>query len=574
MYVREAAAPIDKAAPCLDEWCDRLGLWLLPNKSNFAKDPCHNFYEYVCYDWSVGREDTSFLGSVVGSAYNIISDRIARSTMPALTRNDLDLFVAFTKVCLADPSFNDSVSEWMSLIRYEMGDDFLVLRSWNWSRIVQATIRHNLLYGLPTIAGVRVGRTQHQPNRAGLFLSVDACLITLFSLSSGDTPAIVSLLTEIIDELPEFGDVVNAATQVKRLALAINLKRGAPFEEKMSCRSLGAIARGVDASTWLKEINRYVPANMTLDNDSDVRIREVTRHSDLYHAFEGRPPAIRALYINLLTVGQILQYRQSHATNVLPKLRVCMHASRNAFRNLWVKLVMDVAGLQLRPLSGPTVENDTVYRAPQLSIGYHMPQYLVQTSAFQVKRSYNQFIDEYSLSGDREAINLKPTYNVDDLTISVHFFLLFPPVFYVYREEQFHNFATLGVLLALELIREAGRRSLLDWQAAAERGQTCRLEPATGSDAQIKELFIWELAVGAALRSLEIYAKRTMSPLETLHYGKQLRQVFFERFCMLSCMPKNTESTKQRCVVPSMNLLEFSVAFQCAEKGTRKCGET
>ncbi|KAL1425596.1 hypothetical protein MTO96_019025 [Rhipicephalus appendiculatus] len=559
-----------------DEWCDRLGLWLLPNKTNLAKDPCVDFYEYVCYDWSVGRETTPFLGSIVDSAYRIISQRIERSTLPPETRNDLDLFVAFIK----------------------------------------ATIKQNLVYGLPTIVGVRVGRSQSRPDQTGLFLSVDGCLITLFSLNSSDTRAIESLIREIVHELPEFRDVINAATQLTRLALAINLTRGAPTEEVMHCRSLGVIVRGVNASTWLKEINRYVPANVTLNNGSWMYVHEVTNHGKLYRALQGRPSEIRALYINLITVGQILQYRQSHATQVQSKLRVCMHASRDAFRNLWVQLMMDVAGLhvlakyleklfediklglvadlkarnvtglsmlaveallnktQLQSFVVSKLENDTVYKAPQLSIGYHMPQYLVQTSAFQTQRSFNQLVDEYSLVGDKEEITFKPKYNTDDLTISLHFFMLFPPVFYVYREELFHNFATLGVLLALELIKEASRRFLLNTQAAAQSGQTCPLEPA--SDTEIQELIVWQLGVGAALRSLEMYAKQSMSPLETMLYGQRLRMVFFERFCMLSCMPPDLETKqyKRRCVLPAMNLREFSVAYQCAPKGTHGCSQT
>ncbi|KAL3183430.1 hypothetical protein MRX96_033550 [Rhipicephalus microplus] len=554
MYVREVVVQADEVTPCQDEWCDRLGLWLLPNKSNLAKEPCVDFYGYVCYDWTVGRENKPLLGDVAETAYRMISDRIEKSTLPPEMRNDLDMFVAFIKVCLADPSFNDTVSEWMSLIRYELGKDFLVLRDWNLSRIVQATIKHNLIYGLPTIMGLRVGRSHFQPTQARLFLSVDGCFITLFSLSSGDSRAIESLIGEIIDELPEFRDVINAVTQVKRLALAINLIRGKLTEELMSCRNLHVIVRGVDSSTWLKEINRYVPVNATLNNASVLHVREVTSHGELQRVLLERPFEITALYINLIMVGQILQYRQRHAAYVDSKLHVCMHASRDAFRNQWSKLMMDVAGLhvmvkylenlfkdikhglvndlrarnvtglsmlavgallnktQLRPLIDFKIENDTVYRAPQLSIGYHMPQYLVQTSAFQTKRSFHQIMDEYSLVSNKEPFTLIPKYNINDLSISVHFFMLFPPVFYVYREEQFHNFATLGVLMALELIREAGRRSLLNSRAAAQSGQTCGLQPATGNDTQIQELLVWELGVSAALRSLDIYAKRTMSP--------------------------------------------------------------
>lgn len=613
MYVRESSAQVNAVAPCHDEWCDRLGLWLLPNKSHQEKDPCDDFYERVCYEWNVGRENTSFVSSVVDSAYSIISERISRSPMPPVTRNDLDQFVAFIKVCLADPSFNDTVSEWMSLIRYEMRDDFLVLQTWNWSRMIQAVIKKSLLYGLQTIVGVRVGHRQDDPNKAGLFLSVDGSLISLFSLTSNDTRAIMSLLREIIDELPEFRNVTNAATQVKRMALAVHLKkRGRLVMGSMTCQNLSFIARGVEASTWLEEINRYVPAASRLDRYSIVHSYETIHLRDLFSALEEYPIETRALYINVLMVGQILQYRYDHATRMLPKLRVCMHASRNAFRNQWAKLMMDAAGLRvqvkylgslfenvkegvilhlerrkvsdltklavaalvnktkLRPMSSVKTQNDAIYRAPQLAIGYHMPQYFLQTSAFQSQRSINQLVDAYGLIDDKGENTLKPMYNMNDLTIGVHFLLLFPPVFYVYREEQFHNFATLGVLLALELIREAGRRSLLDWRVANASAR-CHVD----SESDARELFNWELALGSALGSLEMYARQRMSPVESLIYGKRLKQVFFERFCMLSCkLPGiTTRGYKKRCMLPLLNVAEFAVAYHCANKSTHWCSE-
>ncbi|KAH7933932.1 hypothetical protein HPB49_019326 [Dermacentor silvarum] len=586
MYVHDSAAQVITLQSCRGDWCDRLGLWLLPNKSNPEKDPCDNFYERVCYDWNMGRENTSFVRGVVDSAYSFIIGRISRSSMPSLIRNDLDRFVAFLRVCMADPSFNDTVSEWMSLIRYELGDDFLVLRQWNWSRLMQAAIKMSLVYGLQTIVDVRVGRRQDKPDKAGLFLLVDGCLISLFSLNRSDTRAIMSLLREIIDELPEFRDVTNAATQVKDIAYFIHLKRKEPVKKTMLCQNLGSIVRGVDASTWLREINRYVPANMSLENDCIVHTHEATDHRNLFPALEEYPAETRALYINVLVVGQVLRYRYSYVTRAMSKLHVCMHASRDAFRHLWVKLMMDAAGLQvqvrylsrlfedikqgviahlerregsnvtklamvalinktkLRPISSAKIENEGIYRTPELAIGYHMPQYYLQT---------------------------------------VPFLLLFPPVFYVYRDEQYHNFATLGVLLALELIREAGRRSLLDWRAANESAQ-CRTElylrlPGTGSDEPAQqaatEVFMWELAVRAALRSLEKYAKQSMSPVEASSYGEQLKRVFFERFCMLSCVlpGDNTTSNMKHCMLPLMNMAEFAVAYRCAAKSSTRCGE-
>ncbi|XP_065300390.1 uncharacterized protein [Dermacentor albipictus] len=625
MYVRDSDAQIIRLQSCHGEWCDRLGLWLLPNKSNPEKDPCENFYERVCYEWSMGRENTTFVRSVVDYAYNFVIGRISRSPMPSFIRNDLDQFVAFLKVCMSDPSFSDTVSGWMSLIRYELGDDYLVLRQWNWSRIMQAVIKKSLVYGLQTIVDVRVGRRPDKPDKAGLFLSVDGCIISLFSLNRSDTRAIMSLLREIIDELPEFQYVTDAAAQVKDIAFSIHQKRKEPVKKSMLCQNLESIARGVDTSTWLSEINQYVSANMSLENDCIVQTHETTDYRNLFPTLEEYPTEIRALYINVLMVGQVLRYRYSYVTHMLSKLHVCMHASRGAFRHLWVKLMMDAAGLQvqvrylsnlfegvkqeviahleriegskvtkvamvalinkteLRPISSAKIMNESLYRYPQLVVGYHMPQYFLQTLAAQAKRSVNQVMDEDSMIDFKGEAILKPTYNTDDLTISVPFLLLFPPVFYVYREEQFHNFATLGVLLALELVREAGRRSLLDLRAANENAR-CRIQrylrlPGTGSvdpaQHDATEVFMWELAVRAALSSLENYTEQSMSSIEASSYGEQLKQVFFERFCMLSCaLPgDDTTSGMKHCVLPLMNIAEFAVTYRCATKSSTRCGE-
>ncbi|KAK8774956.1 hypothetical protein V5799_010511 [Amblyomma americanum] len=629
MYVGDSVPEVVALRTCYDQWCDRLGLRVLPNKSNQGRDPCGNFYLRVCYEWNVGHENTGFVGGVIDSAYGYTRDRIYRSQMPAVVRNDLDHFVIFLRVCLEDAHFQAPLSEWMALIRYELRHDFLVKPHWNWSRMVRSVIKKSLVDGLQTIVGVRVGR-QERSQKADLFLFVDGCLLSLLSVKTNQTRVVASLLAEIIDELPEFRDRMDVVAAVIRMSLAISRERKYVVKRQAYCSELASFTTGVGAATWVNEINRHVPADMRLADECMMMVYERISRSRLFNLLEEQSTEARALYINLLMVGQVLRFRYGLVASAQPKLRVCMQASRGAFRHLWVRLMMDVVHLhvqvryleelfenikqgivadlerrggsnvtklavvalvnktQLRNMSRASVADEAVYRGPHLAVGYRLPQYFLQTLAFQTKRSVNFLVDDESLADDEEMTSLRPVYIQRDLTISVPFFFLFRPLFFVFDEEQYHNFATVGVLMAVQLIEEANRRSLLD-KNAANKSATCRVERylktvGTGGDQPASPrppsvLFAWEVAVNVALRSMEKYVQRNMSPMEKLKYMAQLRRIFFERFCMLSCAlpPVPNISNMQRCLLPLMNMPEFADAYSCSSGSnmfpSERCGE-
>lgn len=620
------AAPL-RAYSCTDMDCPFIARYLV-DRSNRTINPCDDFYERVCYSWLHGDGKLGYLSNTAQTYFKQLEESLLKMDLPPKEASGRHVFVGLYFSCLHHFDDKTPFSQILNVVREELGDSVFLKPTSKWPDIFDTLITLALDYDIASLFRIAVLPGMGEGGHPYISLTTVGSLRRLLGVSQEIIDS-SSFIDEIVQEFSDFVHMADPVGDVRDLDSNFSARDAAVDETSIHLKDLEKLFPSVSHTFWMNRINRRLqrevgdadgrtdPHHAVVDAHTTVLLAGHLQIWDLFEAlFNLKNPNVARLYINVMTAANTLRFEFMKTRFEVSRSYVCLELIRKAVKLNWAELVVDVSnfgtqavvlksffedvranlvsilvnktwlGIETRLISA-TLVNKTLLKAfegpphfipagfedaPTLSRGAPFVQNYLRALGFQAKA-----ILRHPLPSLREAyldtqLAHVPVFAAYFLQFSVPTYLTLRDVFFVNDDEYFHNFATLGVLIAHAFMEGVVHYYRPPWDALHPRS-SCKLEQYRSvftehakSNFDDSAVYALEVAVRAAFESLRRYSARKLAPSVLQVYWKPLSRIFFERYCLLTCenaIVRGYRRTRQHCVMPLQAMSGFASAYDC-----------
>ncbi|XP_064486576.1 neprilysin-1-like [Ornithodoros turicata] len=611
------------AAHCITEDC-HASLAYLDNVTDSRIDPCLDFFGHVCNSWTsqVSDRDVGFLQDARSVMLKKINRTlVVREAVPP-DRYGTHIFYSFYKSC---HDFMTSRSKEPELPHLTFQRHFGSLRDFlgkTYPSVLTTLIRLSLENGLDSVFGVSMVRDKVYSK-----LLISRTRSIREKLSVHEDPRIEGYVINVLQSISaslfpvlEYHSKLMALdTKVQSVFVSDEDNvREIPFTD------VELLAKEITATTWLKTVNDVLPPERKLIMQSRIKTRgfNATRQVLGLLKDSSKPPddKLKSIYVYFQLLAEVLylDYRRRFAK--ADSIRTCLEASQNVLTHTWPYLFASSVGannssstinviyasvseavMSFEYLSWMDSKTELVAMSVVKNTKL-APLQVVSSTDFEVEANYDtltlngSFINNYIalLSNEQPILHKFPRsvrhYFLNTLqldgplsyyqplsSVIVPAVYRIAPLLYSHVGElQYFDVSTVGILMAKELSRTIGPSLGSTWWSSKTKSRfdnsfQCllnmyeRMAPSPYMDKiQLAEaIFAWTRSVRLMYDVLRTHSKQSSAWMATA-----VQRVFFKRFCLLSCTsdPRPRPLTpRQQCMLPVLNMPEFSEAFQCAQ---------
>ncbi|XP_064482583.1 uncharacterized protein LOC135395279 [Ornithodoros turicata] len=599
---------------CTEDECHRATSYLT-SVINKSIDACDDFYHRVCYRWSNLKEGVGFVDDAVASFYESTVHHVSSLNRVKADRDGSHIFVALLKSCSEFVSTEQNITRVVTVIRKHLT---LPEPHTSWGDLVAFAVQLVLEHGIATVIDIgweEIGHRLHLSSENSLLEKLQATahvdrykkyIAQLFHvLAENKTEAVLGAVMTLEERIVEI--VASGSTERK------SYRSSEAFER---------LSRNLSAHFWITAVNKYLPPAKALGPTVTILASGLDIIRLVLMELESAPSSVSNPYFNLLVAAEVLQYDFLGSISAKPThpSYVCLRAAQRTLTQTWPKIVSMISGygyhaLYLRDLFHQihvsVVDRINLSNWMDGEMRAKLRQKIIK-SVFYTFSEADRFPDAVDYTGlnlegsdfvsaylsalayEAQVLKLSVTSTSTARMLSrlqllgtVYFDdsgskLLLPtayaskPLFYAIGGEQFHNFATVGITIAVTLLSAAASSAgPSEGLYALASASECYRNQFQGTFVRWKlprylgnSVFLWTAAVRTAYETLRKYSQSNMSPREFEVFWPRIQQLFFERYCLLGCVSGETSdvlSPLQRCVIPLQNMPEFAVAYNCRD---------
>ncbi|XP_064487047.1 uncharacterized protein LOC135399200 isoform X2 [Ornithodoros turicata] len=616
LYLGFSGSEKHSAGPCNSSECSEAFL-LMKAVMNEGIDPCHNFYGHVCYGWKTGSDIPTIFNYTMEMLYRKISFQF-RQTKFAPDRYGIHILQTLHVEC---HKFMRERGRPLKELLDVFEDERKILNMANYSEVLTNLFWFSLSRGLNSV--FQLGAVKWHKKT---YLHVATGKTILQKLREKEFHGHVKqFLTDTIQQLdsksaqPLYETVASIDTKLT----ALNVDDDTPEERNVTDAT--DLSEHLPLEFWvaaLEKLSERLPLSPTILTTSFNNTRYICQ------SLEGHPTNSRLIYVYLLLVMEALSFeywrrgRSQFARDintvclhmpVLPRtlpyligkvsgVSSLIHQVHELYKSIlntmsdakyfpwmdghtWNNARARLRNLPLLTFPGPSSDNvppEIDYtKLTNLSGGF-MKSY-VDVVAFD-KAVQTEFPPDLALRLINQVQFDNEVRYLEMLRLVVMANTLnVPPMMYSNAIPTEFNFGTVGVLLAKVLVgimsptfSEAHSNQVAAqwWSQWSRRsfavtygcfyklfGNRTALKH---SASLLREIFTWTLGLRVAHDAME----KTISNITKVQHWWDVQQMFFRRFCLLSCGHKNGDAlsemdAKMQCTLPIVSMPAFAWAFQC-----------
>ncbi|XP_064476192.1 uncharacterized protein LOC135390128 [Ornithodoros turicata] len=592
---------------------------LLENITRFLDkniDPCKDFYGYVCSRWKDLSATVTFADETESAYYAKIHNSILSETPRAGDRFGKHILVGLYHACYVSItrgtiSLQDVLNESSKYLNISS-----VLSATDFSSLVQQISRISLTLGVHSTFCFGYRRVD-----LAVYFHVQVQKSLLYKIAFAGNGRIQSsnpLTERYVREVTRSLNMYTEVNQVLQLdSFIYEVTDPEATTAWVNFSDVNKLLQGPSVDVLVKLINNIVPSNRAVRPSDKVRVTGYEMLQRVQEALKNASMKLSAVYVSLhLLMDTTIEYFMRSTSPILVTARrTCARIAHKALGYNWRFLVSAMAELHrdassLKIMGRATksflldhtswmdasTRKEMKASLQGLDFFTYDPEDLMPTgtdySDFQVPNgSYAQiyfavrkFIgsseilskaaDSISRWHDRigvarftdvlRRIMVPPVYQ-------------FPPMYYTGADvPPYINYATIGVLMAIEMIRSfdaskiqwssKGMQKLRDTRLCLKNiRNTLGLKESTEFDGE--EIFAWAYGLRVTYETLKATVKRRGEKFYKDSWPTE-EYYFLIRFCMLSCVGhlEHSDSERQRCMVPVLSNPGFWSQFKCKEE--------
>ncbi|XP_064486737.1 uncharacterized protein LOC135399030 [Ornithodoros turicata] len=606
-------------AHCVSKTCLDATIYL-GNITDERFDPCVDFYSYTCASWTNKVDtDVSFIRDSQLSLWRDIN-RTLHGVSIQPDRYGSHILQAFYVSCYSFLESGSLTEQPHVTFEKHFGglQDFIEK---SYSDLLGHLTRISLTDGVDSVFGVRVIQEEGTPK-----LYVIRSPSIREKLSGDGKENANEYLLELIRN---FSKTVKQGLSVKpyhQEVLALDREIEDVFSvnetiEDVNIQDIQNLTNHVSSQMWLQVINDTLRMPEVLEGKIKFESFNCTRRA-LVLLEEKADDKLRALYLYLQLAAEILHldFRRRFAINDIDNVHLCLAESQKVLTHTWSHLYASFAKVtsadsalqtlytrisdavlnmdyinwmdertQLKTMriikkltltmfpaaSNMVFPSDTTYaNINVLSIGF-LNDFIALLAMEQ--RQLHRFppgihrtrLNRLQLDGAIEYFN-----PLNSVVIPAVYSL--PHIFYSAGVPPYFDVATVGVLIAKVLSQAIGPvEGGTFWSNATKESfkkhfrclrslhQGMSSTYAVDEGKLINAIFMWT-------RSLRIaYDLTRAQDIPPKYLFQEADKTFFKRFCLLSCSSRQEPlplTPREQCMLPVLNMREFSEAFECPEK--------
>ncbi|XP_064475934.1 uncharacterized protein LOC135389829 [Ornithodoros turicata] len=605
---------------CTTDECEQL----LESVTNFLDknvDPCKDFYGYVCSRWKDLSATATFVDETESAYYAKIHDGVLSEVPSAGDRFGRHILVGLYNACYVSitqdhvMSLQDVVNESSKFLNISS-----LLSATDFSSLVEQLSRISLTLAVHSTFSLGYLRADF-----AVYFHVrgeKSLVHKIASASKGRIRPNNPLAERYIKEVTRSLQIVEVNQVLQLDTFVYEVTDVEAATTLVNFTDVHKLLQGPSEDVLLQLVNSIGPSNRAVRSGDPALVTGYEMLQRVQEALRNAPMNVSTVYVSLhLLMDTTIEY---FMRNTGPKLvtarRTCARVAEKALGYNWRYLVSAIAGLHrdatLLKIMGrstksffldhsswmdPSTRKMMNTSLQDLDFFTYDPEDLKPTGAdysdFQLPNgSYTQMYFEVRklivsseilsneaalISGWHDRIGVARFTDVLR-KIMVPSVYQFPPMYYTDADvPSYINYATIGVLMANEMVRSFGTRKI-QWSPTGMQKlnetlsclksirDTLDLKESTEFDGE--EIFAWTYGSRVTYETLKGTMKLRGEKVYKEHWSTA-EYYFLIRFCMLSCVDhlEDSDNERQRCMVPVLSNPRFWSQFKCNEAFLPPC---
>ncbi|KAH7966410.1 hypothetical protein HPB49_016094 [Dermacentor silvarum] len=616
---RRAEEVADASLPCETEQCHE-ALKLLDTSGNLTVDPCHDFYDYVCYRWT---QNGSFMGEIMENFYSLLDSIIMPGELPYPDAYGSHIFFHTYRACISFMNNSQDTTVLASVLP-RLQKHASSLHNIPQRDLIMAIATLSAVNGIDVLFGI--GLELYEKNTYPALTSgrsIRKAFEGLPNFESHLEEALAKMVTNapaknLVGDILKLDDIVNAAFENDSDTRLLNLS------------SITEVAREFGQADWSSLFQKHLRVPRaegflwTGQNQVENILRVISSNttSETVRAYLSLQVAAEflALYFKSRLSSVDTTELETRKTCLKTACRVASHACSYQISRLLglppiaegdTQVLLDAVVDAFSKNQGlvPWIDSRrwvtliATFRNTTVTLPHRLVRQLTDRSTPvypNISEWSGDFLNEHlTLMGDHKTASvtyplpvgmellaerqIEGAFTFSELLNSVVLSgaLISAPVLYSATMPREFNFGTIGSLLAREIAHVITPASSKEWwdersQEGFREGTECLRQVHSSFNGHSSG---WNVATASKLFALTMAARTAMDALlsgaggiggapvpgfQQPQTSTDAMRTFFRRFCLLSCGHDELHlSARSLCMIPLMGMPEFAGAFRC-----------